>query len=367
MRTKRSLLFVSLLLLLAMLFTIAADPTPTLAPAEEPAATEIAAVEVTKPDMVVKIAYITQNSGNPYFDRINMGFQEACQELGCEVVYTAPATAEATSQIPFIQQQVQRGIDVLAIQANSVDALNTILDDVRAKGIYVIATNADITGNESHRDAAVLAVDFDTLGRDLLDLMGELINYEGEFAILSATTDAPAQKHWIEDPGGIKDLLKTDPKYAQMTLLEVAYGDDVPEKSLTEAEALLTKYPDMKGLLCPTTVALAAAAQAVESAGVYPGGPAAVGEGLMVTGTGTPDQMRRYLKDGIVPKFLLWDPADIGYAVAYMGVGLKSGQIKVGEPYKAGRLGVLVPGKNALAIVGPPHIFTPEDVDNYHF
>ena len=178
------------------------------------------------------------------------------------MTFTAPATAEATAQIPFIQEQVQRGIDVLAIQANSVDALNSILDDVRAKGILVIATNADIDGNESHRDAAVLAVDFDKVGMQMLDSLYDQMGGKGKFAIISATTDAPAQKHFIEEPGGVKDLLQSDPKYKDMELLEVAYGDDVPQKSLTECEALLAKYPDMNAIMAPTTVAVAAAASA---------------------------------------------------------------------------------------------------------
>ena len=285
--SSRKIATFSLLMVLVLVLSACVVQAPAAAPA--PAQGEEAASSAGQP---LRIAYIPQNTGNPYFERINLGFQEACKELGCEVTFTAPATAEATAQIPFIQEQVQRGIDVLAIQANSVDALNSILDDVRAKGILVIATNADIDGNESHRDAAVLAVDFDKVGMQMLDSLYDQMGGKGKFAIISATTDAPAQKHFIEEPGGVKDLLQSDPKYKDMELLEVAYGDDVPQKSLTECEALLAKYPDMNAIMAPTTVAVAAAAQCVESAGVYPGGPNAKDGGVIVYGLGTPDQMR---------------------------------------------------------------------------
>lgn len=317
----------------------------------------------------LKIAYIPQNTGNPYFERINHGFQETCKELGCEVTFTAPATAEATAQIPFIQQQVQRGIDVLAIQANSVDALNSILDEVREKGVLVIAINADITDNEEHRDAAVLAVDFDTLGRQMLDRMYDLMGGKGKYAIISATTDAPAQKQWIEDPDGIKDLMENDSKYKDMELLEVAYGDDVPQKSLTECEALLTKYPDLDAILAPTTVAVAAAAQCVESAGVYPGGPEAKDGGVIVYGLGTPNQMRPFLKSGIIGDFDLWDPAQMGIAVAHLAVGLKNDTIELGEGknFDVPGLGTLTFGKHNLAIVGPLFTFTLDNIDEFDF
>ena len=317
----------------------------------------------------LRIAYIPQNTGNPYFERINFGFQQAAKQLGCQVTFTAPATADATAQIPFIQEQVQRGIDVLAIQANSVDALNTILDDVRNKGIIVIAVNADITANESHRDAAILAVDFDKVGRQLLDSVFSHLNGKGNFAILSATTDAPAQKHWIEDQGGIKDLLKNDPKYKNLKLLELAYGNDVPEKSSTEAEALLTKYPEMNLILTPTTVAEASAAQVVESAGVYPGGPNATGGGVIVFGTGTPNQMRPFIKSGVIKDFVLWDPAKMGIATVYLAAGLKSGKIKLGngKTFTVPGIGTLKFNQNNLAIVGNLDTFNADNIDQFSF
>ena len=72
----------------------------------------------------LKIVYIGKNTGNPYFDSITGGFTDACKSLGCEFEFVAPATAEATSQIPFIEAQIQRGVNVIGIAPNSPDALN---------------------------------------------------------------------------------------------------------------------------------------------------------------------------------------------------------------------------------------------------
>src|SRR6201991_988019 len=108
-----------------------------------------------------KVVYIGKNTGNPYFDSITGGFQDACKQLGCDFQFVAPATAEATSQIPIIEAQIQRGVNVIAIAPNSPDALNQVLDEARAKGILVLTVNGDLTGNESHRDATILPVNFD--------------------------------------------------------------------------------------------------------------------------------------------------------------------------------------------------------------
>ena len=112
----------------------------------------------------LKIVYIGKNTGNPYFDSITGGFEDACKSLGCEFEFVAPATAEATSQIPFIEAQIQRGVNVIGIAPNSPDALNQVFDAARAKGILVLTVNGDITGNESHRDATIFSTILVNLG-----------------------------------------------------------------------------------------------------------------------------------------------------------------------------------------------------------
>src|SRR5690606_13414032 len=160
----------------------------------------------------LSIVYIGKNTGNPYFDSINGGFVDACKEIGCEYEFVAPATAEASSQIPFIEAQIQRGVDAIAIAPNSPDALNQVLDSAKAAGILVLTVNGDLVGNESHRDATILPVDFTKTGPNQVELMGSMINYEGDIAILSATTEAPDQNTWI---AAMKDSLANDPKYAK--------------------------------------------------------------------------------------------------------------------------------------------------------
>jgi rhamnose transport system substrate-binding protein len=145
-------------------------------------------------------------------------------------------------------------------------------------------------------------------------MVGSLIGYEGEIAILSATTEAPDQNKWIV---GMNETLANDPKYANMTLVATVYGDDQPEKSTTEMEALLSNYPNLKGVIAPTTVGIAAAAQVVQSRGIA--------DRVKVTGLGLPSEMRDFIKDGTVDAFQLWSPYNEGWLAAHMAVGVRAG------------------------------------------
>lgn len=306
----------------------------------------------------IRIVYIPKNTGNPYFDPMIEGFRKAAEETGAEFTTVAPATADATSQLPLIKDQVQRGVNVLALSPNSPDALNPALRDAMRRGITVLTVDSDLTGHEDARTAAVLTVDPRTVGQSQVELMGSLIDYRGKIAILSATTDAPNQNAWI---AVMKETLANDPKYKDMELVEIVYGNDEPQKSLTECEALLTKHPDLRGIISPTTVGIAAAAQCVETAGKA--------AQVKVTGLGTPNQMRRFVKNGTVQAFALWSPYDEGYLAGQLGYQIASGSLKPapGQSFQAGTLGERTFRENNVVITGPPVTFTAENIDDFHF
>lgn len=307
----------------------------------------------------VSIVYIGKNTGNPYFDSITGGFEDACAALGCEFEFVAPATAEATSQIPFIEAQIQRGVDVIAIAPNSPDALNQVLQAAKDAGILILTVNGDITGNEQYRDATILPVDFSVVGKDQVEMVGSLIGYEGEIAILSATTEAPDQNFWIV---GMNETLANDPKYANMTLVATVYGDDQPEKSTTEMEALLSNYPNLKGVIAPTTVGIAAAAQVVQSRGIA--------DSVKVTGLGLPSEMRDFIKDGTVEAFQLWSPYNEGWLAAHMAIGVRAGDITIqpGETFEVPNLGTITINEgNSINTQAELTTFNAENIDDFDF
>jgi rhamnose transport system substrate-binding protein len=307
----------------------------------------------------LKIVYIGKNTGNPYFDSITGGFKDACAKLGCDFQFVAPATAEATSQIPIIEAQIQRGVNVIAIAPNSPDAMNQVLDEARAKKILVLAVNGDLVGNESHRDANILPVDFTKTGPNQVELMGSLIGYKGQIAILSATTEAPDQNTWI---AAMKDALTKNPKYKDMKLVATVYGDDQPEKSTTEMEALLSNYPDLVGVIAPTTVGIAAAAQVVQQRHLA--------DKVHVTGLGLPSEMRDFVKDNTVKAFQLWSPYNEGWLAAYFADGVIKGKIKneAGQKFDVPNLGSISIGpKNVMNTQAELTTFDASNIDKFNF
>ncbi|MCC7163340.1 MAG: substrate-binding domain-containing protein, partial [Anaerolineae bacterium] len=151
----------------------------------------------------------------------------------------------------------------------------------------------------------------------------------GEFAVLSASPDAANQNAWI---AAMNEALK-DPKYAKLKLVDTVYGNDQSEESYKQALALVDKYPDLKLIMAPTTVGIAAAAKAMTDEGLC--------DKVKVSGLGLPAEMVSYTMSGCAPQFALWSFRDLGYLTYYLTYLIAGGQLKgvEGEQFTAGRMG----------------------------
>jgi rhamnose transport system substrate-binding protein len=195
------------------------------------------------------------------------------------------------------------------------------------------------------------------IGEGQVKLISEQIGGKGEIAILSATANAPNQNAWIKV---MKEELKK-PEYKDVKLVKVAYGDDDDQKSFQETQGLIQAYPNLKGIISPTTVGVSAAARYLSSSPKK-------GE-IKLTGLGTPNQMRKFVKDGTVTEFQLWVPKDVGYLAGQAAAALVSGRItgKEGETFEAGRLGEYTIGANGEIVLGPPTGFNKDNIDDFDF
>jgi rhamnose transport system substrate-binding protein len=300
-------------------------------------------------------ALVPKNLGNPYFDTANKGAQEAAKELGATVNYTGPATADATQQIQLLNSLIAQKVSGLVISADDADALVPVGKQAMDAGIPVVTFDSAIApgGRTVHVNQAVAA----DIAAIQIKMASDLAGGAGNIAILSATSTAPNQNEWI---GLMKQELQK-PEYSKLKLVDTVYGDDEDTKSYNEAQGLMKKYPDLKVIIAPTTVGIAAAARAVQDAKM-------VGK-VFVTGLGTPNQMRDYVKSGAAPQFALWNPADLGYLAIQTVNAIATGKIKgqPGDKFTAGRLGDYTVNQDGTVLLGKPTVFNKDNIDNFNF
>jgi rhamnose transport system substrate-binding protein len=304
-----------------------------------------------------KYAIVFKNTGNPYGDKQMGGFKAGIEEQGFEAILRAPDQPTAEAQIQILEQLISQKVAAICIVGNDFDALQPVLKKAMGRGIKVFSLDSAV--NPASRLTHVNQADSEKIGRTLIQAAYDLIGGKGEIAILSATSQASNQNLWIDYMK--KEL--TGSKYANVKLVKIAYGDDLRDKSVSEAEGLLRTYPNLKAIIAPTTVGIAAAGKVLTDKGLK-------GK-VFLTGLGLPSEMATYIENGVCPYMFLWNPIDVGYLGAYTGTALVKGTIKgaVGNKFKAGRLGdytiVKAADGGTEILLGPPFKFDKANIGEW--
>ena len=307
----------------------------------------------------LKVYFIPKDTQNPYEVLADKGGQKALSELGGQVIVSSGTADTAAAQLPSIQAAIQAKADAIVIAANDPSALCPTLNRASQQGIKIVAFDSDISCGSTPSHLFINQADTKTIGTSEVDLLAKQIDSKGEIAILSAAASATNQNAWI------KYMKQQLAKYPNMKLVTTVYGNDDPATSLTVLQGLLSGYPNLRGIISPTTVGISTAAQYLST---HPD----VQKKVVLTGLGLPSQMRKYIKDGTVQSFELWNPSNLGYLAGYAAASLASGtELKAGATFSSGMLKktyTVASADGGLSVVlGPPTVFDKSNIDQFNF
>ena len=300
------------------------------------------------------VTFLPKNLGNPYFDTSDKGGAAAVKEFGGTYKQVGPDTATPDAQVPFINTAAQQGTKALVLSANDPKAIGSALTQAMSAGTKVVTFDSDT--DPQYRNLFINQASTAGIAQVQVEMATKDIGDSGEIAILSASANATNQNAWIK-------LMKADlaKDHPNVKLVATVYGNDDDQTSFDKTAALLQSHPNLKGIISPTTVGIAAAARYI-STSKYKGK-------VDVTGLGTPNQMRKYVNDGTVKQFALWNPEDLGYLAAYAAKALVDKKItgKAGDSFTAGKLGKFTVGADKTVLLGKPFVFDKANIAKFHF
>ena len=141
-----------------------------------------------------------------------------------------------------------------------------------------------------------------------------------------------------------------------LEMVGVVYGDDVSDKSYREAVALIQQHPDLAVLVSISSVGIVATARAVEDQGL-------TGK-VKVTGLGLPSELAGYVQKGVVPKFAIWNPIDLGYSTTQIAARLARGG-DARQPVSMGRMGEVTFAADGVGAMSKPFIYDATNVAEF--
>lgn len=302
----------------------------------------------------LSITFLPKNLGNPYFDTSSKGGKAAVESFSGTFAEVGPSAATPDAQVSYINTLTQQQVGAIVVSANDPAAICDALNEARDGGVKVVTFDSDT--NPECRDLFINQADAAGIAKVQVEMAADQIGDAGQIAILSASANATNQNAWI-------DMMKQEleASHPDIELVEVVYGDDDDQTSFDKTAALIQTYPELKAIISPTTVGIAAAARYISTSD-------AKGK-VAVTGLGTPNQMREYVKDGTVTEFALWNPEELGYLSAFAAKALIEGTITgaEGDKFEAGDLGEYTVGADNVVLLGDPYKFNADNIDDFDF
>ena len=341
----------SLLLVSALSLVIAGCSSPEPKKEDGPAPAKGATATEKKK---IKVALLPKKKGVPYFTSCSEGAEEAAKELNVELIYDGPVSGDAAEAVKLIDQWTAQGVDVIAVSPNDPAVLGPAMKRAKEAGVKVITWDADSAPDTREfmvNQATAKDIGYALVDALALDLGGDKAT--GEVAIVTATLTAANQNEWI------KYIQERLPKYPGLKYLVTKPSNEDQKLAFSVTQDLIKANPNLKGIFAISSVAFPGAAEAIKQGGKS-------GQ-VFVTGLSTPNDMRTYVKDGVVKSVILWNTKDLGYLTIYAARALADGELKAGATtLKAGRLGEKKVEKDNV-MLGAILTFNKDNIDQFKF
>ncbi|HWJ73040.1 MAG TPA: autoinducer 2 ABC transporter substrate-binding protein [Kaistia sp.] len=300
-----------------------------------------------------KVAFVPQIVGIPYFNAMEAGGKKAAADLGVDFIYSGPVDGNPVDQLQIVQNLIDQGVNALAVSVLDASAIAPVVEAAKAKGTKLFTSDSDAP--DSGRLVYVAQATDEGLGNAIIDELVKRVGEDAKVGIVSGEATASNLNAWI----GFMQK-RAAAKYPKLKLLEPQYAGSTAQRAAQVSSDLMAANPDLKGIIAVASSTCPGVAQAIETAGK-------IGQ-ITATGYCSPNTARAYLKSGAFGFTVLWDPAQLGYLTVWAGK-----QLIDGKPFEASNT---IPGMTSPAtydattgilLLGPPAIFTAENVDKYDF
>lgn len=279
--------------------------------------------------------------GIPYFTATGEGAKKAGEELGVNVIYNGPTTADAAEQVKMLEDYITQGVDAICVAPNDPAALEPVLKKAREAGILILDWDTPATAELV--DASIRQISDQELAEHLIDKMVEYMGAEeGQWAVLTGGLSAENLNTWIRFG---KEYAQT--KYPGLELVADPFPtDEKQDVALSTTKDIIKAYPEVKGLFCVSTPTPIGAGLAIRELGLQ--------DKVTVVGTAVKEDCQDVLSDGALDCGSLWNCQDLGYlTVAVAKHMLEGNSISDGATVGGWKDPISMEGDKNV-ILGPP-------------
>ena len=304
-----------------------------------------------------KIAVVPKDSTNAWFVHMEKGVKKFAADTGHNAFQKGPAKTDAAQQVQVIQDLISQDIDALCVVPVDPAALEPVLAEAMEKDIVVICHEGSPVENCNYDLEAFNNADY---GAFIMDNLAKAMGGKGVYTTMVAHVTNASHNEWAD--GAVAQAKKKDPNMTLLAAEPRVESEDNSERAYEKAKELFKKYPDLKGIIGTSSKDAPGVARAIEELGLK-------GK-VFVSGTGMPNECRRFVKDGSLSYITLWDSSLAGAAMCALAVKILDGAdivdgIDLGiEGYHSLKF---VPGSDKVLLGSGWIVIDAKTIDNYDF
>jgi len=189
----------------------------------------------------IEIALVTKALDSEWWQRVKSGAEEAARAVpGVHLVVLAPEReVNIDQQVGILEDQITRGITVLAVAPAGVSEILPVLDKAKAAGIPVLIVDTDVNWPAK---LSYIGADNRLGGRIAGEYIVKLLSGKGKVAVIRGILGIATHEERL---AGFREAIARAPG---IECVAVQPANSERALGMTVMENLLTAYPDLKGV-----------------------------------------------------------------------------------------------------------------------
>lgn len=245
----------------------------------------------------LRMGIVVKIGGIPWFNAMEAGIKSEAAKRGIDAWQVGPTAADPALQVRAIEDLIAQKVDIIGVVPNDPQVLEPVLKRARDAGIKVITHESP---GQKYADWDFELIDANTHGVNHMKALAQCMHEEGKYAMYVGSLTVPLHQQWTDAA-----LQYQQQHYPKMQLVADKFGvGESLDNSIRTTNELMSKYPDLKGIM------------AFGSQGPIGAGRAVMNRNktsqVCVIGAFSPGQGASLVKRGAIKGGFIWNPMTAG-------------------------------------------------------
>lgn len=142
-----------------------------------------------------EIAVVAKVTGIPWFNRMEVGVNEAAKKLDVNAYQTGPSTPDPAAQVKVIEDLIAKNVNAIIVVPNDAKVLEPVLKKARDKGIVVLTHESP---DQQIGQWDIETIDSEKYAQANVDELAKDMGGKGGYAIYVGSLTVPLHNAWAD-------------------------------------------------------------------------------------------------------------------------------------------------------------------------